>query len=45
MTLSKLTIGVADRIEPIALTPEDLNKKYHPLIGEIKKYGKVIYSA
>jgi predicted nucleotidyltransferase len=26
MTLSKLTIGVADRIEPIALTPEDLNK-------------------
>jgi predicted nucleotidyltransferase len=45
MTLSKLTIGVADRIEPIALTPEDLNRKYHSLIGEIKKYGKVIYSA
>jgi len=45
MILSKLTIGVADRIEPIALIPEDLNKKYHPLIGEIKKYGKVIYFA
>ena len=45
MTLSKLTIGVTDRIEPIALTPEDLNRKYHSLIEEIKKYGKVIYSA
>jgi len=44
MTLSKLTIDVADRIEPIALTPKDLKKKYHPLIGEIKKYGKVVYS-
>ena len=45
MTLSKLTIGVADRIEPIALTPKEMKKKYHPLIGEIKKYGKVIYWA
>lgn len=45
MTLMKLTNDIADRIEPIALTQKDLNKKYHPLIGEIKKYGKVIYSA
>lgn len=45
MTLSKLTLGVSDRIEAVALTPKDMESKYHPLIGEIKKYGKVVYSS
>ena len=45
MTLSKLTIGISDRIEPIALSSHDLLNRYHSLIGEIKKYGKVIYTS
>jgi predicted nucleotidyltransferase len=45
MLLSRLTSGVSDRIEPIALTPEDMKSKYHPLIGEIKKYGQIVYQA
>ena len=44
MFLSKLSWKVSDRIEAIPLTEQNLLSKYHPLIGEIKKYGKVIYS-
>jgi len=39
-----LTIDVSDRIEAIPLTNDNLKLEYHSLIGEIKKYGKVIYS-
>ena len=45
MNLSRLTIGISDRIESIALTSKDMKSKYHPFIAEIKKYGKVIYSS
>lgn len=44
MMLSKLTLDVSDRIEAIPLTQKDMDLKYHTLIGEIKKYGKIIYS-
>lgn len=43
MLLSKLSWKVSDRIEAIPLSEEYLKLKYHPFIGEIKKYGKVIY--
>lgn len=45
MFLSKLSWQASDRIESIALTPDDMKSRYHPLIGEIKKYGKVVYSS
>jgi len=45
MLLSKLSWKVSDRIEAIPLTEHSLLSKYHPLIGEIKKYGKVVYSS
>ena len=45
MTLSKLSWKVSDRIESIPLTEKDLQMKYHPFIGEIKKYGKVVYDS
>ncbi len=45
MTLKKLSITISDRIEPIPLTQEDMKLRYHTLIGEIKKYGKVIYQS
>ncbi len=44
MLLKKLSIRVSDRIEPIPLSEEYLKSKYHPLIGEIKKYGKTVYT-
>lgn len=43
MFLKKLSVRVSDRIEPIPLTKEDMKLRYHSLIGEIKKYGKIIY--
>lgn len=43
MLLSKLSWKVSDRIEAIPLSEEYLKLKYHPFIGEIKKYGKIIY--
>ncbi len=43
--LSRLTVGVSDKIEAIPLRERYLQSKYHPLIGEIKKYGKVIYTS
>lgn len=43
MKLARLTINISDRIEAIPLTNNNLKLKYHSLIGEIKKYGKVIY--
>lgn len=43
MFLSKLAWSASDRIEAIPLSFEDMKLKYHPLVGEIKKYGKVIY--
>ncbi len=45
MNLARLTIDVSDRIEAIPLTNNNLKLKYHSLIGEIKKYGKIIYSS
>jgi len=44
MNLARLTIDVSDRIEAIPLTNENLKLKYHSLIGEINKYGKMVYS-
>ena len=45
MKLARLTIDVSDRIEAIPLTNDNLKLKYHSLIGEINKYGKIIYKA
>lgn len=44
MLLSKLSWQASDRIEAIPLGEKFfLKSKYHPLVAEIKKYGKVIY--
>jgi len=43
--LSKLSWQASDRIESVALSHVDLESKYNPLIGEIKKYGKEVYSS
>lgn len=45
MYLVNLSSKVSDRIEAIPVAEKDMLMKYHPLIGEIKKYGKVIYSS
>lgn len=45
MFLVNLSSKVSDRIEAIPVAEKDMQMKYHPLIGEIKKYGKVIYSS
>ena len=45
MTLKKLSIKVSNRIEPIPLRESYLESKYDTFIGEIKKYGKVVYSS
>ena len=42
--LRMLALKVSDRIVPIPLTSSSMQNKYHPLIGEIKKYGQVVYS-
>lgn len=43
MLLSKLSWRISDRIEAIPISPKFMQSKYHPLIGEIKKYGKTVY--
>lgn len=45
MALSRLTLTVSDRIEAIPLTEKDMKLHYHTLIGEIKKYGKIVYQS
>lgn len=45
MILSKLSWQVSDRIEAVPLTQKEISQKYHPFIGEIQKYGKVVYTA
>lgn len=45
MTLSKLSWRVSDRIEAIPFTLKEISQQYHPLIGEIRKYGRVVYTA
>jgi len=45
MFLVHLSSRVSDRIEAIPVAEKDMLMKYHPLIGEIKKYGKVVYSS
>lgn|SRR3989338_11271127 len=45
MLLSKLAWKASDRIEPIPLTTKQLQMDYHPLIDEIKKYGKIVYKS
>lgn len=45
MTLSKLSWQVSDRIESIPLSQKDMAMKYLPLIGELHKYGKVVFSS
>lgn len=45
MFLVNLSSRVSDRIEAIPVAEKDMRMKYHPLIGEIKKYGKEIYSS
>jgi predicted nucleotidyltransferase len=37
--LRLLTIGIDDMLEPVAMSPEDLNDKYNTLAVEIKKWG------
>lgn len=44
MFLVNLSSRVSNRIEAIPVAEKDMQMKYHPLIGEIKKYGKVVYS-
>lgn len=42
--LLKLSSQVSDRIEAIPFNEREFNlSKYHALIGEVKKYGKVVY--
>ena len=43
--LDSLSAKVSDRIEAIPVAEKDMKMKYHSLIGEIKKYGKVVFSA
>lgn len=43
MTLKKLSMTISDRIEPIPFTEADMKLQYDTLIGEIKKYGKIVY--
>ena len=45
MELSKIAWRASDRIEAIPLSEEMLKMKYHPLIGEIKRYGKIVYES
>lgn len=46
MLLSRLTIGVSDSIEAVPFEQNIFDKsKYDPLIGEVKKYGKIVYQA
>lgn len=45
MYLVNLSSQVSDRIEAIPVAEKDMSLKYHPLIGEIKKYGKVVYAS
>ncbi|PJB88598.1 hypothetical protein CO083_02225 [Candidatus Roizmanbacteria bacterium CG_4_9_14_0_8_um_filter_34_12] len=45
MFLVHLSSKVSDRIEAIPVAEKDMLMKYHPLIGEIKKYGKIVYSS
>ena len=45
MFLVHLSLKVSDRIEAIPIAEKDMLMKYHPLIGEIKKYGKIVYSS
>ncbi|PIY69283.1 nucleotidyltransferase domain-containing protein [Candidatus Roizmanbacteria bacterium CG_4_10_14_0_8_um_filter_39_9] len=44
MVLSKLSWQVSDRIEAVPLAPKEISRLYHPFIGEIQKYGKVVYA-
>lgn len=45
MDLKKLSLSVSDRIEAIPLNEKYFKSKYNPLIGEVKKYGRVVYEA
>ena len=45
MFLVHLSSKVSNRIEAIPVAEKDMLMKYHPLIGEIKKYGKIVYSS
>lgn len=45
MELKKLSLRVSDRIEAIPLNEKYLKSRYHPLIGEVNKYGKIVYKA
>lgn len=43
--LAHLSWKVSDRIEAIPVAEKNMQMKYHPLVGEIKKYGKVVYES
>lgn len=45
LTLARLSTLVSSRLSPVPLRPEALKLKYDTLVGEIKKYGQVIYSS
>jgi len=45
MFLVHLSSKVSDRIEAIPVAEKEMLMKSHYLIGEIKKYGKVVYSS
>jgi predicted nucleotidyltransferase len=42
MFLRKLALEIDSHIEPLPLTPQDLNDRYSTLSQEIKKYGVLI---
>lgn len=43
MNLKKIAWRVSERLSPIPLNSAYLKQNLHPLIGEFKKYGQVIY--
>lgn len=40
--LRKLALKVDSHIEPVPLSPDDLNDKYSTFIQEIKRHGKIL---
>ncbi len=43
MNLARWSLGASNRIEAVPITERMLASRYHPLIGEIKKWGRVVY--
>lgn len=39
VSLRQLALGIDHRIEPVPLSPQDMQDKFHPLANEINKFG------